>query len=118
VTVTSKGTGTGRGSSLRELNDAVFDAMMRPKGGVIRVGVGIGLYGFVGSWVPRGIVGWMMGLRRNEAPRVGDLEFGRMITDGSELGSRSISPESASSGRVYGLGLGESSFVSVHGEKE
>ena len=100
VAVTSSSTTRpGKGSSLRELNDAVFDAMMRTSGGVVRVGLGMGLYNFVGKWVPQNIVWWMMGLRRNDSVngnRRGDVEFGRMITDGgsSDGGqSRSVSPE-------------------------
>jgi hypothetical protein len=49
---------------LRELNDAVFDAMVAGSGGTVRVGMGSSVYGFVGRWVPRGLVGWMMGVRK------------------------------------------------------
>lgn len=31
---------------------------------VVRVGLGADLYGFVGKFVPRSLVGWMMGIRR------------------------------------------------------
>lgn len=53
------------GSSLRELHNAVFDAMTqkRPRS-VWRVGRGSRTYDLVGNWVPEGLVGWMMGLRR------------------------------------------------------
>lgn len=53
------------GSSLRELHNAVFDAMtqQRPRS-VWRVGRGSVTYDLVGSWVPEGLVGWMMGLSR------------------------------------------------------
>jgi hypothetical protein len=112
------GFGIGKGSSLRELNDAVFDAMVRGKGGVVRVGMGSRVYGFVGRWVPRGLVGWMMGMRH--VPGLG--EFGGM---GSEAGdSRSTSPGSSANGggigNVLGLSsvLGESEYISVYGEKE
>jgi hypothetical protein len=37
--------------------------MTGKKGGVVRVGMGSSLYGFVGAWVPRGLVGWMMGVK-------------------------------------------------------
>ncbi|KAA8575598.1 hypothetical protein EYC84_004729 [Monilinia fructicola] len=60
----SIGGGHGKGSSLRELHNAVFDAMERQNGGVIRVGMGSSVYGFIGAWVPRGLVGWMMGVRK------------------------------------------------------
>jgi NAD(P)-dependent dehydrogenase (short-subunit alcohol dehydrogenase family) len=53
------------GSSLRELHNGVFDALMqnRPRK-VWRVGRGSVTYDLVGNWVPSGIVGWMMGLQR------------------------------------------------------
>ncbi|KAI1334510.1 DUF1776-domain-containing protein [Xylariaceae sp. FL0016] len=54
-----------RGSSLRELHNAVFDVVDgSDASSVVRVGLGAGLYGFVGRWVPRGVVAWMMGIRR------------------------------------------------------
>lgn len=56
-----------RGSSLRELHNAVFDVIDgSEQSGVVRVGLGAGLYGFVGRWVPRGLVAWMMGIRKVE----------------------------------------------------
>lgn len=53
------------GTSLRELHNAVFDAVTqkRPRQ-VWRVGRGSVAYGLVGDWVPSSIVGYMMGLRR------------------------------------------------------
>lgn len=53
------------GSSMRELHNAVFDALIqtRPRS-VWRVGRGSVTYDLVGSWVPEGLVGFMMGLRR------------------------------------------------------
>lgn len=54
-----------RGSSLRELHNAVFDVIDgSEQSGVVRIGLGAGLYGFVGRWVPRGLVSWMMGIRK------------------------------------------------------
>ncbi|KAH8793192.1 hypothetical protein BGZ57DRAFT_921639 [Hyaloscypha finlandica] len=118
ATVTSKTGGggvVGKGSSLRELNNAVFDAMIWGKGGVVRVGMGSRVYGFVGRWVPRGLVGWMMGVRG-----VGDKEeFGRSAGTSEGLGSRSTSPGSSANGgngNVHGLKLGESEYISVYGE--
>jgi hypothetical protein len=118
ATVTSKTGGggvVGKGSSLRELNNAVFDAMIWGKGGVVRVGMGSRVYGFVGRWVPRGLVGWMMGVRG-----VGDKEeFGRAVGTSEGLGSRSTSPGSSANGgngNVHGLKLGESEYISVYGE--
>merc|ERR1712093_526980 len=84
--------GLGKGTPLRELNNAVFDAIVRGRGGVIRVGMGSGLYGFVGKWVPSGLVAWMMGVRRVDggAGNVeGRGEFGRgliMARPGSSSG--------------------------------
>ena len=53
------------GSSMRELQNTVFDALTqrRPRS-VWRVGRGSVTYDLVGSWVPDGLVGYMMGLRR------------------------------------------------------
>jgi hypothetical protein len=54
-----------RGSSLRELHYAVFDVIDgSEQSGVVWIGLGAGLYGFVGRWVPRGLVSWMMGIRK------------------------------------------------------
>lgn len=116
VTVSSKGAGgvgaVGRGSSLRELNNAVFDAMTSGRAGTVRVGMGSRTYGFVGRWVPRGLVGWMMGVRRVGEPR-GEFGRGGILGESLSLGaSRSTSPGSASSGNVHGLG--ESEYVSVY----
>jgi hypothetical protein len=53
------------GSSLRELHNAVFDALTQKKPRrTWRVGRGSSTYDFVGNWVPAGLVGWMMGIRR------------------------------------------------------
>ncbi len=54
-----------RGSSLRDLHNAVFDVLDGSNSsGVVRIGLGADLYGFVGRWVPRGLVAWMMGIRK------------------------------------------------------
>lgn len=57
-----------RGTSLRELHHAVFDIISADGPGtppaVVRVGLGADIYGFVGRWVPRGLVAWMMGVRK------------------------------------------------------
>jgi Fungal family of unknown function (DUF1776) len=55
-----------KGSPLRELHNAVFDAMASGKGGVVRVGIGSRTYALVGALAPRGLVAWMMGIRRVE----------------------------------------------------
>ncbi|KAG9245135.1 hypothetical protein BJ878DRAFT_582166 [Calycina marina] len=54
---------TGKGTSLRVLNNAVFDAMVSGSASTIRVGMGASIYGFVGGWVPSSLVDWMMGQR-------------------------------------------------------
>ncbi|KAF1969213.1 DUF1776-domain-containing protein [Bimuria novae-zelandiae CBS 107.79] len=58
-------TANSTGSPLRELHNAVFDALTqrRPRR-VWRVGRGSATYDFVGNWVPGGLVGWMMGVKR------------------------------------------------------
>jgi hypothetical protein len=54
-----------RGSSLRDLHNAVFDVIDGSNSSnVVRVGLGADLYGFVGSWIPRNFVQWMMGHRK------------------------------------------------------
>ncbi|KAL5345676.1 hypothetical protein ACLOAV_009430 [Pseudogymnoascus australis] len=63
-----------KGSNLRELHNAVFDEMAKTgwrAGGTVMVGRGARLYSFVGAWAPRGLVGWMMGVRRVERPLSG-----------------------------------------------
>ncbi|KAI9759635.1 MAG: RNA-binding component of cleavage and polyadenylation factor [Chaenotheca gracillima] len=55
-----------RGTHLRELHNTVFDALTlerRPRS-VLHVGRGSLIYDVVGRWVPGGIVGWMLGIRR------------------------------------------------------
>ncbi|KAF2875045.1 hypothetical protein BDV95DRAFT_626593 [Massariosphaeria phaeospora] len=55
----------GTGSSLRELHNSVFDALTRKKPRKVwRVGRGSVTYDVVGRWVPAGLVGWMLGVRR------------------------------------------------------
>ncbi|KAG4442454.1 hypothetical protein IFR05_002056 [Cadophora sp. M221] len=111
----------GKGTPLRELNNAVFDAIVRGRGGVVRVGMGSGLYGFVGRWVPSGLVAWMMGVRGVEGAVEG--EFGRgliMARPGSSEGSESDrGPESPVSRiPVSGLGIGDSEYISIYGGRE
>ncbi|PVI08176.1 DUF1776-domain-containing protein [Periconia macrospinosa] len=57
--------GSSSGSPLRTLHNAVFDALVqaRPQK-VWHVGRGSLTYDVVGNWVPAGLVGWMMGVRR------------------------------------------------------
>lgn len=51
-----------KGTSLRELHNNIFDAIVRGKGknGTIFVGSGARTYDLVGKWVPTGVVGWML----------------------------------------------------------
>ncbi|KFH46420.1 hypothetical protein ACRE_026880 [Hapsidospora chrysogenum ATCC 11550] len=54
-----------KGSSLRHLHNAVFDVIDGSNtAGTVRVGLGAGVYGFVGRWMPRSLVSWMMGVRK------------------------------------------------------
>lgn len=54
-----------KGSSLRRLHNAVFDVMDGSiTGDTVRVGLGSSVYGFVGRWAPRGLVSWIMGIRK------------------------------------------------------
>lgn len=75
-----------KGTSLRELHNDIFDAIVRGKGrnGTIFVGSGSRMYDLVGNLVPSGIVGWMMGSRKEDAemPTLGKTEH-----EGSSEGS-------------------------------
>lgn len=54
-----------KGSSLRHLHNSVFDVIDGSLGAdTVRVGLGAGMYGFVGRWAPRSLVSWMMGIRK------------------------------------------------------
>jgi NAD(P)-dependent dehydrogenase (short-subunit alcohol dehydrogenase family) len=64
-----------KGSDLRELHNAVFDALTesRPRR-TWRVGSGSLAYGLIGKLVPTGVVGWMLGIRRVQ-PQEDSEEF-------------------------------------------
>lgn len=66
------------GTSLRELHNSIFDAIVRGKGrnGTIFVGQGARVYDIVGKLVPGGIVGWMMsaGKTKAAAPKLAERE--------------------------------------------
>ena len=66
----------GKGKSLRELHNGVFDAMMRGRGrnGTIFVGRGARSYDLVGKWIPNGIVGWMMGAAKTHRIETAEKE--------------------------------------------
>lgn len=54
-----------KGSSLRHLHNSVFDVLDGSiTSDVVRVGLGASVYGFVGRFAPRGLVSWMMGIRK------------------------------------------------------
>lgn len=73
MSVLTRKTKGSKGSPLRELHNAVFDALTQSKPRRIwRVGRGSLLHEAVGSWVPPGIVGWMMGMQRVTLERPGD----------------------------------------------
>ncbi|EHA48751.1 hypothetical protein MGG_00679 [Pyricularia oryzae 70-15] len=84
-----------RGTSLRELHNTVFD-IIHTAGGVqpptvVRIGLGADLYGFVGRWVPRNLVAWMMGVRK-----VDDLAAWQPASaDNSPTNSPKISPKTS-----------------------
>ncbi|KAG9235411.1 hypothetical protein BJ875DRAFT_271063 [Amylocarpus encephaloides] len=99
-----KGPVVGHGTSLRNLNDAVFDAMIGSRGGTVRVGMGSSLYGFVGRFVPKDLVGYMMGMRAVGREKE---EFGRSIPSSS----RSTSPGSPGKEALEG-----SEYINVWGE--
>lgn len=75
-----------KGSSLRRLHNSVFDVIDGDiTADTVRVGLGASVYGFVGRWAPRGLVSWMMGIRRVD-------ELSTWKTNGSE-GSESSDDE-------------------------
>lgn len=67
--------GIFKGSSLRELHLAVFDALtdVKPRA-VRRVGGGSLVYEMLGRWAPDGLVGWMLNIGRGE--EMGVIGFG------------------------------------------
>jgi hypothetical protein len=129
ITLSTQSSRTGRGGSLRELNDAVFDTMASGYSGTLRVGRGAVLYGFVGKWMPGNLVGWIMGMRKVGAPDLGGGLFGRLGELGrgrktiESGGYHESKHDSSDGGSVEGgdiptglgfddsQGLGESSYV-------
>ncbi|KAK2063231.1 DUF1776-domain-containing protein [Colletotrichum caudatum] len=76
-----------KGSSLRHLHNAVFDVIDGSiTSGTVRVGLGASVYGFVGRWVPRGLVSWMMGIRRVDELSAWQTSSYDGSLDGSENG--------------------------------
>ncbi|KAI4841129.1 DUF1776-domain-containing protein [Aureobasidium sp. EXF-8846] len=75
------------GTSVRKLHEAIFDALHSSSPSrTWHVGRGSLIYDFIGSWIPSGVVGWMMGLQhapRNEdqqSPESEDSSSDRSIT--------------------------------------
>ena len=90
--------GSARGTSLRELHNDVFDAIVRGKGkgGTVFVGRGSRTYDLVGKWIPSGIVGYIMGAGRvqAQAPVPQDTERGRNSEgDWDKVGERDSDEE-------------------------
>ncbi|CAG8978778.1 hypothetical protein HYALB_00011927 [Hymenoscyphus albidus] len=128
----------GQGTSLRVLNDAVFDAMVSTRGGVVRVGVGSSVYGLIGRWAPSGLVGWMMGVKHVNVGAQ-KAEFGRggwfgkspgevtttvtttSNSSGSKPGSRGSSGSSSSSSGSTGSSdekMEHSEYINVYDHPE
>lgn len=62
----SVSTSSRRGSPIAELHAAVFDALTEKRPAAVRcVGRGSLVYGVVGRWAPVGLVGWMLGFRKD-----------------------------------------------------
>lgn len=87
--------------------------------------MGSSLYGFVGAWVPRGLVAWMMGVRRVDA-HGSEGEFGRsqgqaLIMDGNSKGkaNETHGEEAFDARHPNGFALDEDGgYISVHGERD
>ncbi|KAI7785866.1 hypothetical protein LA080_005984 [Diaporthe eres] len=83
-----------RGSSLRDLHNAVFDVIDGSNtSGVVRVGLGADLYGFVGRWVPRTFVQWIMGMRKVDELSSWQASHHPSPKMGSESGDGDISSQ-------------------------
>ncbi|RYP34175.1 hypothetical protein DL767_004402 [Monosporascus sp. MG133] len=107
-----------RGSSLRELHNVVFDVVDgSERACVVRVGLGAGLYGFVGRWFPRSLVAWMMGIRRVD--ELSTWKSGAVVGGPSEEADSYHGSASGSSGTGTGSEGSEngeaSEFIAVAG---
>ncbi|KAJ2893186.1 hypothetical protein MKZ38_008927 [Zalerion maritima] len=99
-----------RGSSLRDLHNAVFDVLDgSEKSPVVRIGFGANVYGFVGRWAPRGLVSWMMGMRQVEDLYAWQVEPGSDEDDDDDDSEDEEDEECASA-------TAGSTFVNVDGE--
>ncbi|KAI0533133.1 hypothetical protein GGR58DRAFT_487866 [Xylaria digitata] len=91
-----------RGSALRDLHNAVFDVLDGSnKADVVRVGLGAGLYGFVGRWAPRGLVSWMMGIRKVDQLSTWERSYSGSGSEKSSSEDSAEAPEYISVGRGY-----------------
>ena len=62
-----------RGTSIRKLHESIFDALHSSKPSrTWHVGRGSLIYELIGSWIPGGVVSWMMGLQ--QVPRNDDQQ--------------------------------------------
>ncbi|KAH7018524.1 uncharacterized protein B0I36DRAFT_336149 [Microdochium trichocladiopsis] len=110
-----------RGSSLRELHNTVFDVVDGSEhADVVRIGLGAGLYGFVGRWVPRGLVSWMMGIRRIDELSAWNDEFHANYTPPAlaSEGELEDGAESASENDDMLGGIAGSRFINVAREEK
>ena len=66
-----------KGSSLKELHNRVFDVLTGREASEIRwLGRGSRVYDIVGTWVPYGLVGWMLGFQGQEKVATRSEEVG------------------------------------------
>lgn len=73
-----------KGSPMRKLHESVFDALQAQRPSQTwHVGKGSLVYDVIGGWLPGGVVGWMMGLRK---PSLQAIEY---TPDTSDEGSES-----------------------------
>ncbi|THW21382.1 DUF1776-domain-containing protein [Aureobasidium pullulans] len=76
-----------RGTSIRKLHESIFDALHSSKPSrTWHVGRGSLIYELIGSWIPGGVVSWMMGLQQvprnddQQTPESDDSSSDRSIT--------------------------------------
>lgn len=79
-----------KGSPLRELHNGVFDVLTGRDGRGIRwLGSGSRIYDVVGTWMPHGLVSWMLGLQgERKVAMVGEevgKEVGEAVGDWEEI---------------------------------
>ncbi|KAF2224042.1 hypothetical protein BDZ85DRAFT_260301 [Elsinoe ampelina] len=74
-----------KGTPLRRLHDNVFDALQASRPWrTYHVGKGSLTYDIIGSWLPSGVVGWMIGLSSQPTPQQSEPRFIEMSDSGSE----------------------------------